>query len=287
MSGTLYVVGTPIGNLKDMTFRAVEILETVDVIAAEDTRNTSKLLNHFGIKTALLSYHEHNKMHRGEYILEKYLLQNRSVALVSDAGMPMISDPGLELISLCIQNNIAVTTIPGPTALVSAAILSNLVKGRFVFEGFLPDEKKKRLSKLKSMLQETGAVILYEAPHRLVKTLQSMEEILGGSKRIALCRELTKLHEEVLRFSLSESLSYFKQQNPRGEYVIVVEGADSKLLLEEDMEAFRSIPVQEHMQGYLDRGMEKKEAMKLVAKDRGVSKKEIYRLLLNESEENR
>lgn len=280
MSGMLYVVGTPIGNLKDMTFRAVEILKTVDLIAAEDTRNTKKLLNHFEINTALISYHEYNKLQRGEYILDKYLLNDKEVALVSDAGMPMISDPGMELISLCIEHGISVTTVPSATAFVSAAVLSDLVKGSFIFEGFLHFDKVKSKELLISLLNETRAVIFYEAPHRLLKTLSLMQEILGKDRRVALCRELTKVHEEVLRFSLEEAVAYYSEHNPRGEFVIVLEGADERVLKESNMKKYRELDIHSHMQLYLDKNIDKKEAMKLVAKDRGLSKKEVYKLLL-------
>lgn len=280
MSGILYVVGTPIGNLKDMTFRAVEVLKEVSVIAAEDTRNTKKLLHHFEINTALISYHEHNKMQRGDYILDKYLLSDKDVALVSDAGMPMISDPGMELISLCIEHGISVTTVPAATAFVSAAVLSGLVKGSFIFEGFLPFDKMKAKELLNSLLNETRAVIFYEAPHRLLKTLSFMQEILGAHRRIALCRELTKLHEEVLRCSLEEGLAYYSEHNPRGEFVIVLEGADERDLKERDRQRYQELDLHSHMKLYLDKNIDKKEAMKLVAKDRGLSKKEVYKLLL-------
>lgn len=280
MSGILYIVGTPIGNLSDMTFRGVEVLKTVDIIAAEDTRNTKKLLNHFEISTALISYHEHNKIQKGEYILDHYLLNDRSVALVSDAGMPMISDPGFELISLCLEHGVEVTTVPGATAFVSAAILSDLVKGPFVFEGFLPSDKGKRKEILYELLTERRPVILYEAPHRLLRTLTGLQEVLGPDRRVALCRELTKLHEEILRLRLFEATEHYTRNAPKGEFVIVLEGADERALKEEAVKRYSEIELDEHMKIYLDKGLERKEAMKLVAKDRGMTKKEIYKLLL-------
>lgn len=280
MSAMLYIVGTPIGNLKDITFRAIEVLKTVDIIAAEDTRNTKKLLNYYEIDTGLISYHEYNKLQRGEYIVENYLLADKDVALVSDAGMPMISDPGMELISLCIEQGIEVTTVPAATAFVSAAVLSGMVKGSFIFEGFLPIDKSKKKEVLRKITEETRAVILYEAPHKLLKTLGLIKEILGDKRRIAFCRELTKLHEEVLRFEVGEAIAYYSVNEPRGEFVLVVEGCDKKSLEEASYEQYSQMEIKSHMNRYLEQGFDKKEAMKLVAKDRGITKKEVYKLLL-------
>lgn len=280
MSGILYIVGTPIGNLKDITFRAIEVLKNVDIIAAEDTRNTKKLLNHYGIDTGLISYHEHNKLQRGEYIVEHYLLQEKNVALVSDAGMPMISDPGMELISLCIEQGIEVTTVPAATALVTAAVLSGMVKGSFIFEGFLPSDKSKKKEVLRNIEFESRAVILYEAPHKLLKTLALIKEVLGDKRRIAFCRELTKLHEEVLRFEVGEAIEYYSVHEPRGEFVLVIEGCDKKNLEQASYEEYAKMDLREHMSIYLEQGFDKKEAMKMVAKDRGITKKEVYKSLL-------
>ena len=280
--GTLYLCATPIGNLGDMTGRVLEVLEGADIIAAEDTRNTLKLLNHFGIQGKLTSYHEHNKYDKAETLVRD-LLDGKSVALVTDAGTPAISDPGEVLVRRCIDAGIPVTSLPGATAFVTALTLSGLDAGRFVFEGFLPAEKKRRSAVLEELSGETRTVIIYEAPHRLKETLKSLSEALGN-RRIAVCRELTKLHEEVLRLDLKGALSYYEDREPKGEFVLVIEGCDPSVIEKEKREKWEELSLSEHLQLYLSSGCDRKEAMKNVAKDRGVPKRDIYNLLLKEEE---
>ncbi|MBR5376629.1 MAG: 16S rRNA (cytidine(1402)-2'-O)-methyltransferase [Lachnospiraceae bacterium] len=280
--GTLYLCATPIGNLGDMTERVLEALEGADIIAAEDTRNTLKLLNHFGIQGKLTSYHEHNKYDKAETLVRD-LLDGKSVALVTDAGTPAISDPGEILVRRCIDAGIPVTSLPGATAFVTALTLSGLDAGRFVFEGFLPAEKKRRSAVLEELSGETRTVIIYEAPHRLKETLKSLSEALGN-RRIAVCRELTKLHEEVLRLDLKGALSYYEDREPKGEFVLVIEGCDPSVIEKEKREKWEELSLSEHLQLYLSSGCDRKEAMKNVAKDRGVPKRDIYNLLLKEEE---
>ncbi len=280
--GTLYLCATPIGNLEDMTKRVIETLESVDLIAAEDTRNTLKLLNHFGIRGKLTSYHEHNKYEKAE-ILVKELLSGKSIALVTDAGTPAISDPGQVMVERCIDNGIPVTSLPGAAAFVTALTLSGLSTKRFVFEGFLPSEKKERNMILEELKDETRTLILYEAPHRLKETLTLLKKNLGN-RRIAVCRELTKIHEEVIRTDLDGAVSYYEENDPRGEFVLVIEGKDPVLIMEEDRRKWEDMSVSDHLKFYTGSGMDKKEAMKLVARDRGVSKRDIYNLLLKEDE---
>ena len=280
--GTLYLCATPIGNLEDMTKRVIETLESVDLIAAEDTRNTLKLLNHFGIRGKLTSYHEHNKYEKAE-ILVKELLSGKSIALVTDAGTPAISDPGQVMVERCIDNGIPVTSLPGAAAFVTALTLSGLSTKRFVFEGFLPSEKKERNMILEELKDETRTLILYEAPHRLKETLALLKKNLGN-RHIAVCRELTKIHEEVIRTDLDGAVSYYEENDPRGEFVLVIEGKDPVLIMEEDRRKWEDMSVSDHLKFYTGSGMDKKEAMKLVARDRGVSKRDIYNLLLKEDE---
>ncbi len=275
MSGTLYLCATPIGNLSDVTLRLLEVLKSVDLIACEDTRQTLKLLNHFEIHKPLTSYHEHNKMEKGEYIIS-LLKEGKNIALVSDAGTPAISDPGEDLVRLCIENDILVTSLPGPVAGINALILSGLPTKRFSFEGFLSVNKRHRKEHLDSVKQDTRTLIFYEAPHKLKTTLSDMLQVFGPERKIALVRELTKLHEEVLRFTLSDAVSYFEENNPRGEYVVIVDGATEEI--KEDELWFESLSVTEHIEKYINDGIDKKEAIKLCAKDRNMPKRDVYNI---------
>ncbi len=278
MKGILYLCATPIGNLEDMTFRCVRILKEVDLIAAEDTRNSIKLLNHFDIKTSMTSYHEYNKIEKGRKLVDR-LLQGESIALITDAGTPGISDPGEELVAMCREAGVTVTAVPGAAACVTALTISGLPTRRFAFEAFLPTEKKERQAVLKELREETRTIVLYEAPHRLVKTLQVLADNLG-ERQVRICRELTKKHETVFAATLSEALSFYEEHEPRGECVLVIEGKSRKEILEEEHSRWDSVSVEEHMGIYQEQGMDKKAAMKQVAKDRGVSKREIYQKLL-------
>ena len=271
--GTLYLVATPIGNLGDISARALEVLESVDLIAAEDTRRTVQLLNHFGISKPLTSYHEHNKREKGQYIIS-LLKQGKNVAQVSDAGTPAISDPGEDLVGLCIENDITVTSVPGPVAGINALILSGLNTRRFAFEGFLSVNKRHRHEHLSSVKNDTHTLIFYEAPHKLRTTLEDMRDAFGGGRRIALVRELTKLHEEVIRTDIDGAIEKYKEVSPRGEYVLVVEGAKEDAGEEE--KPWAGLSVYEHVEKYISEGMSSKEAIKRTAVDRGVPKREIY-----------
>lgn len=279
----LYVCATPIGNLEDVTLRVLRILREVDVIAAEDTRQTIKLLNHYEIKTPLVSYHEHNKKEKTPALVKR-MLQGEDVAIVTDAGTPAISDPGEDLVRACHEAGVEVTSLPGAAAVITALTLSGLPARRFTFEGFLPVDKKEREQVLKRFSGTVCTTVFYEAPHRLLKTLNILCEVAGKDRKISVCRELTKKHESVLSFTLEESVEYFTVHEPRGEFVLVVEGADSAWLKQQEQEKWRELPLQTHMERYLGRGMNKKDAMKAVALDRGVSKREIYAQLLNEKE---
>lgn len=279
MAGTLYLCATPIGNLEDMTYRAVRVLGEVDLIAAEDTRNTIRLLNHFGIRTSMTSYHEHNKIEKGRKLVQ-LLQEGKEIALVTDAGTPGISDPGEELVKMCAEQGITVTAIPGPAACITALILSALPTRRFAFEAFLPSDKKERRRVLAELEGETRSIVLYEAPHRLVKTLRELLETLGD-RRISVCRELTKRHETVFRTSISEAVRYYEAQEPKGECVLVIEGKSVQEAQEEARRQWEKMTVGEHMAYYTSQGIEKKEAMKKVAKDRGISKREVYQELLS------
>ena len=277
-TGTLYMCATPIGNLEDMTFRAVRILQEVDLIAAEDTRNSIRLLQHFDIHTPMTSYHEYNKIEKGRSLVGR-LLSGQNIALITDAGMPGISDPGEELVRMCLEANIPVTAIPGACACVTALTISGLSTRRFCFEAFLPSDKKERKQILLGLKEETRTTVLYEAPHRLKKTLKELYETLGDRK-IALCRELTKKYETVLSMTLTEALAYYEQKEPRGEYVLILEGRSRSSIEKEQHKTSQKMPIEEHMKLYEEQGMDRKEAMKQVAKDRGVSKREIYQALL-------
>ncbi len=277
-SGTLYLCATPIGNLEDMTFRAVRILKEVDLIAAEDTRNSIKLLNHFEIKTPMTSYHEYNKIEKGRKLVDK-LLEGLNIALITDAGTPGISDPGEELVKMCHEAGVTVTALPGAAACITALTISGLSTRRFAFEAFLPTDKKERAAVLEEMKNETRTLVMYEAPHRLVRTLDLLLESLGD-RRVTICRELTKKHETLFKTTFSEALERYKEEPPKGECVLVIEGRSRKELEEEAIAKWEDLSIEEHMDHYLSQGMDKKAAMKQVAKDRGVGKREIYQALL-------
>lgn len=274
MAGTLYLVATPIGNLGDISPRALEVLKTVDLIAAEDTRRTLQLLNHFDISKPLTSYHEHNKHTKGEYIIS-LLKDGKNIAQVSDAGTPAISDPGEDLVKLCIENDITITSVPGPVAGINALILSGMNTRRFAFEGFLSVNKRHRREHLESVKNDTHTLIFYEAPHKLRTTLADMRELFGGERRIALVRELTKLHEEVIRTDLDGAVAHYEETAPRGEYVLVIEGASEQEKTEEKA-WWSELSVNEHVEGYIEKGMTSKEAVKQAAADRGLPKREVY-----------
>ena len=278
--GTLYLCATPIGNLEDMTFRAVRILKEVDVIAAEDTRNSVKLLNHFDIHTPMTSYHEFNKIDKGQYLVKR-LLEGENIALITDAGMPGISDPGEELVRMCRDAGVPVTAVPGACACVTALVISGRPTRRFCFEAFLPTDKKERRAVLEELKTETRTSIIYEAPHRLVKTLQELLNELGDRK-ITVCKELTKKHETGFETTLKEAVPYYEQNEPRGEYVLVLEGCSRQQMEQEAQDAWKEMSLGDHMKLYEERGMNRKDAMKQVAKDRGVGKREIYQALLEE-----
>lgn len=278
MAGKLYLCATPIGNLEDMTYRVVRTLQEVDLIAAEDTRNSIKLLNHFEIKTPMTSYHEYNKIEKGRKLVEK-LQEGLNIALITDAGTPGISDPGEELVKMCYEAGIEVTSLPGAAACITALTLSGLSTRRFAFEAFLPSDKKEKQLVLTELEKEMRTIILYEAPHRLVRTLQELLEVLGNRK-ITVCRELTKKHETVFITTLQEAVLYYETNDPKGECVLVVEGKSREALKQEEVSKWEEMSVEEHMDYYLQQGIEKKEAMKKVAKDRGISKRDVYQQLL-------
>ena len=277
MTGTLYLCATPIGNLEDMTFRVIRTLKEVDLIAAEDTRNSIKLLNHFDIKTPMTSYHEYNKYEKGRKLVEK-LLEGQNIALITDAGTPGISDPGEELVKMCYESGIPVTSLPGAAACITALTISGLSTRRFAFEAFLPSDKKEREQILKEMETETRTMIVYEAPHRLVKTLKLFLERLGNRK-ITVCRELTKRHETALAVTLEEAVAHYEANPPKGECVLVIEGKSREEVREEERKQWEEMTIEDHMEVYTKQGMDKKSAMKAVAKDRGVSKRDIYQYL--------
>lgn len=283
MPGTLYLCATPIGNLGDMTPRAVETLRAVDVIAAEDTRNSIKLLNHFDIHTPMTSYHEYNKVEKARKLVEQ-LLEGQNVALITDAGTPAISDPGEVLVRMCQESGIPVTSLPGPAACITALTLSGLPTRRFCFEGFLPSDKKEKREVLEELSQESRTIILYEAPHHLMRTLEELYEALGD-RDVALCRELTKKFESVMPTTLSKALEYYKNQEPKGEYVLVLRGRSREEKRREEIAVWENMSIEEHMAHYQEQGMDNKEAMKHVAKDRGVGKREIYAYLHKGEEE--
>lgn len=276
----LYICATPIGNLEDITLRTLRILKEVDLIAAEDTRNSIKLLNHFEIKTPMTSYHEFNKYDKAKVLVEK-MQAGMDIALITDAGTPAISDPGEELVKQCHEAGVSVTSLPGPSAFVTALTISGKPTRRFCFEAFLPYDKKERAEILKELKTETRTIIIYEAPHKLKKTLKDLLDALGN-RNISLCKELTKKHETNFRTTIADAISFYEQEEPRGEFVLVIEGANREEMKQEAKQSFLEMPLLEHMDYYLKQGMDKKSAMKEVAKDRGVSKRDIYQALLEE-----
>lgn len=280
--GALYICATPIGNLEDITLRTLRILKEVDLIAAEDTRNSIKLLNHFEIKTPMTSYHEYNKYDKAKILVEK-MQQGMNIALITDAGTPAISDPGEELVKQCHEAGVTVTSLPGPSAFVIALTISGQKTRRFCFEAFLPYDKKERNEILDELKTETRTIIIYEAPHKLKKTLKDLYENLGN-RNISICKELTKKHETNFRTTMKHAIDFYEQEEPRGEFVLVIEGVNSEELKQEKRQSYLEMTIEEHMQSYLQQGMDKKDAMKAVARDRGVGKREIYQALLDTKE---
>lgn len=281
MTGTLYLCATPIGNLDDMTFRVLETLRSVDVIAAEDTRNSIKLLNRFEIKTPMTSYHEYNKVEKAEKLITM-LQEGKNIALITDAGTPAISDPGEVLVRMCHENGVNVTSLPGACACITALTLSGLPTRRFCFEAFLPADKNERKAILEDLKEESRTIILYEAPHHLRGTLAELYDTLG-ERAVTLCRELTKKFETVMPTTLSGAISFYEENEPKGEYVLVLEGKSLEARKEEKQREWQQLSIEEHMEFYESRGVEHKEAMKKVAKDRGVSKRDVYQYLLENS----
>ena len=279
LSSTLYLVGTPIGNLSDMSDRAKKVLSEVDFIAAEDTRNSMKLLSLFGIKKEMVSYHEHNKKASGERIVSR-LMDGESCALITDAGMPAISDPGEDLVRLCAEAGIVVSVVPGPSAVVSALALSGLSTQRFAFEGFLPPQKNERRKRLENVKYDDRTMVFYEAPHKLKATISDMAEIFGECRKISFCRELTKLNEEIMRLTLGEAVEYYEDHEPRGEYVLVIEGY--KGVVPTGDEDLTLLSPEDHVARYESEGMKRMDAIKRAAKERGISKSEMYKLLLDD-----
>ena len=278
MSGTLYLCATPIGNLEDITFRVINTLKEVDLIAAEDTRHSIKLLNHFEIKTKMTSYHEYNRVEKAK-VLVKQLQEGKNIALITDAGTPGISDPGEELVRQCHEAGITVTALPGACALINALIISGQPTRRFCFEAFLPKDKKEKVAVLEELKNETRTIIIYEAPHRLARTLKELRETLGN-RQLTLCRELTKKYEEADKTTIDQAIEKYNEKEPRGEYVLVIEGKSQEEIQEENKQKWESMTIEEHMEYYISQGNDKKSAMKLVAKDRGVSKRDIYNQLI-------
>lgn len=279
MSGKLYLCATPIGNLEDITLRVLRTLKEVDLIAAEDTRNSIKLLNHFDIKTPMTSYHEYNKIDKA-YVLINKMREGQNIALITDAGTPGISDPGEELVAMCCEAGIEVTSLPGPAACITALTLSGLSTRRFAFEAFLPADKKERKIILEELKNETRTIIIYEAPHRLVRTLEELREALGN-RRMTLCRELTKKHETAFHTTIEALITFYTTEKPLGECVLVVEGKSHQEMKEEQQASWEKITIEDHMKIYEEKGYSRKEAMKLVANDRGVTKRDIYQYLIS------
>ncbi len=278
MAGKLYLCATPIGNLEDITYRVLRILNEVDLIAAEDTRHSIKLLNHFDIKTPMTSYHEYNKVDKAKYLVGE-IQSGKNIAVITDAGTPGISDPGEELVRQCIDAGIEVSSVPGPAACITALTMSGQATRRFAFEAFLPADKKERALVLEELKDETRTIIIYEAPHHLLKTLEELYEVLGD-RSITLCKELTKLHEQAEKTTLATLIDKYRVTEPKGEHVLVIAGKTFKEIKEESIQSYMEMPIEEHMELYLSKGMDKKDAMKAVAKDRGVSKRDIYDALL-------
>ena len=279
VNGMLYLCATPIGNLEDITYRVLRILKEVDLIAAEDTRNSIKLLNHFDIKTPMTSYHEYNKVEKAKVLVEK-MLNGTTVALITDAGTPGISDPGEELVRQCHEAGVKVTSLPGPAACITALTMSGRATRRFAFEAFLPSDKQERREILSELENETRTIILYEAPHRLLKTLKELMEVLGQDRKITICKELTKRYENTFLTTVGEAAAFYEENEPRGEYVLVIEGKSRKEIKSEQQAQWEAMSVEAHVEMYIKQGMDKKEAMKAAAKDRGVSKRDIYQALL-------
>ena len=278
-TGTLYLCATPIGNLEDITYRVLRTLKEVDLIAAEDTRNSIRLLNHFEIKTPMTSYHEYNKIDKAYQLVAK-MREGKNIALITDAGTPGISDPGEDIVRICYEEGIPVTSLPGAAACITALTMSGLPTRRFAFEAFLPKDKKEHQAVLEELKTETRTIIIYEAPHHLVRTLQELSDALGGDRRLTICRELTKRHEEKLQMTLADSLSYYEVNEPRGEYVLIIAGRSREEMKKEEQAGWEALSLEEHMAHYESQGIDRKEAMKRVAKDRGVSKRDIYQALL-------
>ena len=278
-TGTLYLCATPIGNLEDITYRVLRTLKEVDLIAAEDTRNSIRLLNHFEIKTPMTSYHEYNKIEKAYKLVAK-MREGKNIALITDAGTPGISDPGEDIVRICYEEGIPVTSLPGAAACITALTMSGLPTRRFAFEAFLPKDKKEHQAVLEELKTETRTIIIYEAPHHLVRTLQELSDALGGDRRLTICRELTKRHEEKLQMTLADSLSYYEVNEPRGEYVLIIAGRSREEMKKEEQAGWEALSLEEHMAYYESQGIDRKEAMKSVAKDRGVSKRDIYQALL-------
>lgn len=274
--GVLYICPTPIGNLEDITIRTLRILEEVDLIAAEDTRHTIKLLNHYEIKKPLISYHEHNKKAKGHILIEKLKL-GTNIGLVTDAGMPGISDPGEDIIHLAIENGIKVICLPGPTASITGLVISGLPTDKFVFEGFLPSKKKDRIEELKRLKDEYRTIILYESPHRLINLLKDLNQVLGNRK-ISISRELTKLHEETFRGTIEEALNKFHNEVPRGEFVLILDGAESVKI-----DLYKNITLEEHIKLYIDDGLTRKDAVKKVAEIRNIPRNLVYKASINKN----
>lgn len=278
MAGILYLCATPIGNLEDITFRVLRTLKEVDLIAAEDTRNSIKLLNHFEIKTPMTSYHEFNKIEKAYQLVEK-LKEGKNIALITDAGTPGISDPGEDIVRICYEEGIEVTSLPGAAACITALTMSGRPTRRFCFEAFLPKDKKERAAVLEELKNETRTIIIYEAPHHLLKTVEELLEVLGD-RELTICRELTKKYEEKIQTTFSSLLSYYQDKEPRGEYVLVICGKSREEIIKEQQASWEEMSIEDHMAHYEKQGISHKEAMKLVAKDRGVSKREIYSYLV-------
>ncbi len=278
MAGTLYLCATPIGNLEDITYRVLRTLKEVDLIAAEDTRNSIKLLNHFDIQTPMTSYHEFNKIDKAYQLVAK-LKEGKNIALITDAGTPGISDPGEDIVRICYEEGIEVTSLPGAAACITALTMSGRPTRRFAFEAFLPKDKKERAAVLAELKEETRTIILYEAPHHLIKTVRELMDVLGD-RELTVCRELTKKHEEKIQTTFSSLLSYYEEKEPRGEYVLVICGKSREEIVKEQQASWEEISIEAHMEHYESQGIDHKEAMKLVAKDRGVSKRDIYQYLV-------
>ena len=278
MAGTLYLCATPIGNLEDITFRVLRTLKEVDLIAAEDSRNSIKLLNHFEIKTPMTSYHEFNKIDKAYQLVAK-LKEGKNIALITDAGTPGISDPGEDIVRICYEEGIEVTSLPGAAACITALTMSGRATRRFAFEAFLPKDKKERSAVLEELKNETRTIILYEAPHHLLKTVKELLDVLGD-RELTICRELTKKHEEKIQTTFTSLLSYYEDKEPRGEYVLVISGKSREEIVKEQQSSWESMTIEEHMEYYEKQGIDHKESMKLVAKDRGVSKRDIYQYLV-------